>query len=321
MQPTPTVIYLRDEEEPSITAADDDNVIDLSLDPQVAAEFRAQIGQEAIGGYQVPDPSDGPRYFEIRALLERPFFALTTRPVAALKPYQSPDGKLHLAVETDEADLGVATLKDADILIYALTIAMRRNQLLEEDGEVVVNQRQMQHALHRNVGGRQGSLLMQSLERLSKTRITTNIGPDGKPAETTTFRFVESWRQVAGEKGMIAITVAPWLRSAVSKRQTLDLHPDYFELGSGYERWLYRTARKHGGDQIGGFAMPLKTLWLKSGSSSPLARFKAAIAPFIENGKILDYRFGWEVNGRGGPKNPLLRMMKAPLEISLGVPE
>ena len=36
------------------------------------------------------------------------------------------------------------------------------------------------------------------------------------------------------------------------RQGVLTIHPDYFILKGGIERWLYRVARKHAGSQDGG---------------------------------------------------------------------
>src|SRR5437588_13110247 len=55
------------------------------------------------------------------------------------------------------------------------------------------------------------------------------------------------------------IELPPWLYNAILRqREILAVHPDYFKLTGGLERWLYRLARKPVPDKAEGPAIPFR---------------------------------------------------------------
>ena len=73
---------------------------------------------------------------------------------------------------------------------------------------------------------------------------------------------------------LIEMIVPDWLyEGVIDQALVLTIHPDYFALTGGLERWLYRLVRKHGGHQIGGWSFDVSHLYLKSGVLSPRKQF------------------------------------------------
>jgi plasmid replication initiation protein len=63
----------------------------------------------------------------------------------------------------------------------------------------------------------------------------------------------------------------------------------YFDLTGGLERWLYRLVRKHGGRQTHGWSFDLPHLHLKSGSLSPLRRFRFELRAIVQRQPLPGY--------------------------------
>lgn len=247
---------------------------------------------------------------EARVLLERPFFALSTRPVPLLPPYTDPKGRLHLQVTAADPTKGVATLADADILIV-LTSLMNANRRSSGRVNPQVHllaatwlQLCRRHGEGGRKGGRQYRLLDEALERLRGTRITTNIGPTGQAGPTRSFSLLADWSR-QGRAGL-TLTAGDWLVEAVEANALLSLSPYYFDLPGGYARWLYRTARKHAGKQVGSVKMRISTLRMKSGSTSPAARFRFELKRLVTEDRLPDYRFTW-LTGQPG-REPMVEM-------------
>ena len=72
------------------------------------------------------------------------------------------------------------------------------------------------------------------------------------------------------------IELPPWLYNAILRRKDiLAVHPDYFRLTGGLERWLYRLARKAVPDkaEVPAIHFRMDTLHERSGSTRPLRNF------------------------------------------------
>jgi plasmid replication initiation protein len=63
----------------------------------------------------------------------------------------------------------------------------------------------------------------------------------------------------------------------------------YFHPDRRLERWLYRLVRKHGGRQTHGWSFDLPHLHLKSGSLSPLRRFRFELRAIVQRQPLPGY--------------------------------
>jgi plasmid replication initiation protein len=187
-----------------------------------------------------------------RETMERPFFSLGKR--KRLKPieYVSPNGEVFVNVFPN-AEFGMATIWDADILIWA---ASHMNSLRKQGKNDLPRTPTFQpydllKTIGRLTGGHQYQLLRKSLGRLQATSIVTNIRvPKGKKQRQ--FSWIESWTDnVDGEtqqsRGM-SLTHSDWFYEGIlMDGGLLSIDPVYFTITGGRERWLYRVARKHAG--------------------------------------------------------------------------
>ena len=146
--------------------------------------------------YDYPKHASSSEYpnqlYEIRHFLERPFYCLSHKRQDSLEPYLSSDGKLRIDVKATIGGLGVATVEDAEIgmFIYSELFPLLMNDA--SCREVTFKRCDLLRRLHRNAGGNQYNALREGLIRLATTQITTNMGPDGHPAEPTTFSILNS---------------------------------------------------------------------------------------------------------------------------------
>ena len=127
----------------------------------------------------VPFVSDIPLRDQ-RETMERPFFSLSKR--KRLKPieYTSPDGGIFVSVYPNP-EYGMATIWDADILIWAASVlhGMKRQGINDLPRTLIFQPYELLKTINRDTGGREYRLLREGLSRLQSTSIRTNMGLRG----------------------------------------------------------------------------------------------------------------------------------------------
>jgi len=230
-----------------------------------------------------------------REVMERPFFSLGKS--KRLKPidYTSPDGKTWVHVSANP-DYGMATIWDADILIYCASILndMKQRRINEIPRTLHIMPYDLLRSIKRPLTGRSYELLGSALDRLQSTTVKTNIRADRSRKEAT-FSWLDNWSQVVDEKTErsrgITLSLSSWFYDGVLMQGgVLSIDPAYFDITGGRERWLYKVARKHaGGAGEGGFAIAMPTLFEKSGAEGQYRRFKFEIAAIIKRNDLPGY--------------------------------
>jgi plasmid replication initiation protein len=229
-----------------------------------------------------------------RHSMEHPMFSLSKKPDKRIRRYEH-NG---IIVTVTPSVLGIATIWDKDILIYAIS------QLVEaiNQGRSVTRTAQVKAydllvATNRHTGGENYERLVEAFRRLVGTRIETNITTDGQ-RDRRGFGLLEEWHIV--EKSptndrMVAIelTLSEWLYRAVCAREVLTLSEDYFRLDGGLERRLYELARKHCGLQPN-WIVGLELLHKKTGSAAALWKFRELIKKTTRNNVLPDYQLQYE---------------------------
>ena len=237
--------------------------------------------------------------------MERPFFALSKHRKTPIV-YKSPKGDVTLEVSPN-VKYGMATIWDFDVLIWA---ASQVNAMIERGDQAKLDELQrtktlyfqpadMLRAIDRNTGGRDREELRSALDRLASTYVKTNIRQhhQGRRREGG-FTWLDGWHEETdtktGHSRGMSITVSQWfLMGVLNQKMLLAMDADYFNLTGGYERWLYRIARKHAHGSPQGWNFTLTTLHEKSGSDQPKAHFKRDLKRVIARGPILGYGFEW----------------------------
>ncbi|WP_313804520.1 replication initiator protein A [Sphingobium sp.] len=250
-----------------------------------------------------------------REMMERPFFSLAKSKRVKPIDYTSPDGKAWVHVSANP-DYGMATIWDADILIYCASVLadMARRGLNDVPRKLHIMPYDLLRAIHRPTTGRAYELLGQSLDRLVSTTIKTNIRAENR--REATFSWLDGWTQLVDERtersrGM-TIELSNWFYEGVLMQGgVLSIDRAYFDLTGGRERWLYKVARKHaGGAGEGGFAISMPTLFEKSGAEGAYRRFKFEIAKIAERDPLPGYTV--ELEQAEGKREPSLRMRRRP---------
>ena len=229
-----------------------------------------------------------------REMMERPFFSLAksrrTKPI----DYTSPDGKLWVHV-SGNLDYGMATIWDADILIYCASILadMARRGVNDIPRKLHIMPYDLLRSIGRPTTGRAYELLGQALDRLVATTIKTNIRAENR--REATFSWLDGWTQLVDEKterskGM-TLELSNWFYEGVlMKGGVLAIDRAYFDISGGRERWLYKVVRKHaGGGGEKGFAISMPTLYEKSGAEGEYRRFKFEMIRLAEKNGLPGY--------------------------------
>ncbi|MEW9856542.1 replication initiator protein A [Novosphingobium sp. M1R2S20] len=247
-----------------------------------------------------------------REMMERPFFSLAKS--KRIKPidYTSPDGKVHVHVSANP-DYGMATIWDADILIYCASVLadMARRGANDIPRKLHLMPYDLLRAIGRPTTGRAYELLGQALDRLVSTTIKTNLRAENR--REATFSWLDGWTQLVDQKtersrGM-TIELSNWFWEGVMmKGGVLSIDRAYFDITGGRERWLYRVARKHaGGAGEGGFAITMPVLFEKSGAEGQYRRFKFEMLKLAEKDDLPGYALSVETAKDG---EPMIRMRR-----------
>ena len=106
------------------------------------------------------------------------------------KPIAYDNGKVAIDV-TAPTEFGIATIYDADVLIWAASqINTAKEAGLQHSPRLHFMPYDLLRAIHRGTGGRDYQLLRAALNRLRATTVRTNIRAPGK-RRTITFGWLE----------------------------------------------------------------------------------------------------------------------------------
>jgi plasmid replication initiation protein len=226
-----------------------------------------------------------------RDTMERPFFSLAKKPRFA--PIEYNVGDVWVEVSANQK-FGIATIWDADILIWASTqVTEAIDRGLTPSRTIHFYPHNLLKSIRRPTGGEHYMRLRAALDRLTHTAVRTNIRAQGKK-KAASFHWLESWTEVTDEKtgettGM-TLTLPDWLFQGIAmKGGVLTIHEDYFLLTGGIERWLYRVARKHAGQQETGWQFTMRQLYEKSGSTARFSDFALDVRKVVEIDSLPEY--------------------------------
>jgi plasmid replication initiation protein len=221
--------------------------------------------------------------------MEHPFYSLSKKPEMAVRRYDH-NGNW---VEIKPSYKGLATIYDKDILIYCISQIMHKIR----EGEAVsrrvrINTHDLLIFTNRGTAGKDYAALVEAIDRLSGTRISTNIRT-GDEEQYDTFGLIDaaSIRRKHGLDGRLLwcdVELSNWVFNAIQAQEVLTLHKDYFRLRKPIERRVYEIARKHCGRQAS-WTIGLDTLLKKSGSKSSLKEFRRAVRHLVEHDHLPDY--------------------------------
>ena len=186
---------------------------------------------------------------------------------------------------------GLATIHDKDILIYCagyLRAAINQGKI--PNRTVQFTAYDFFISTNRKTDGDTYQRFKNSLERLSGTRIQTNIKTGGLTIEEG-FGIINAWRAVKEDSGRVIsaeIELSKWFYNSIIENELLTVNPDYFHLRKPIERRIYEISRKHCGDAAS-FKIGLDKLKKKVGSKSSIREFRRITGKVIETNHLPDY--------------------------------
>lgn len=226
-------------------------------------------------------------------LMAWPWFSLAK--AKRIEPLTFAQRGQHLRVSTADPRRGLATIWDADILIWATSqLTEARDQGLQVSRRIAAPPYQILRNLGRGTAQRQYALLSAALDRLAATTVETSLRAANE-SDSAKFMLLDGWRRT--DVG-VELALSEWLfESVVTDSRVLTIDPRYFRLTGGIERWLWRLVRKHVGRQSTGWEIALAALHARSGSLSRRSDFIAALRRIAHRGVLLDYTI--ELKGYG----------------------
>jgi plasmid replication initiation protein len=241
-----------------------------------------------------------------REVMERPFFSLQKRKRVKPIEYKSPDGETWVKIEAIPA-YGMATIWDADILIWAASTLnrMREQGVNDLPRTLHTTSYDLLRGIKRDTSGRAYQELQAALQRLQTTSISTSIRAPRRRTKAG-FNWLDKWTlevdpETDQPRGM-TITLSDWVyEGIVGERSLLTMHQDYFLLTGGLERALYRIARKHAGNQRGGWTCRVEVLRDKTGSDSKPKEFNRMLRKVVEADQLPDYALQLAATADGSP--------------------
>lgn len=233
-------------------------------------------------------------------LMSYPFFSLSKS--HRTRAIEFAAGGVEIRVEA-VADHGMATIWDADILIWAASqIVEARDSGLRTSRLMAATPYQILTFIGRGTSARDYHRLKAALDRLQSTTVCTSIR---QPVEGRRHRFswINEWTERTDDSGRpdgIELIVPDWFyRAVLDDALILTIDRAYFDLTGGLDRWLYRLVRKHGGRQRAGWRFEFRHLHVKSGSLSPFKRFAFELRDIIRRQPLPGYRLALEIEARG----------------------
>lgn len=231
---------------------------------------------------------------DIMQEMEHPFYSLSKKPETNIRRYQH-NG---VTIEVTPSVKGLATIYDKDILIYCISKVMDQVRRGEPASKhVSLNTHELLRFTNRGTAGKDYKAIVEALDRLNGTVISTNIRT-GDEEQYTSFGLIEAAgvRRKFGFDGRLiwaGVTLSDWVFNAIRANEVLTLHRDYFRLRKPLERRLYELARKHCGAQPE-WRIGLRGLLKKSGSQSSIRRFRQLVAELAEGDHLPDYNVRYD---------------------------
>lgn len=251
-----------------------------------------------------------------RETMERPFLCIHRRPSRQPIKYQSPDGEVRVEVYPHQ-DFGLATINDWDVIIWAASMIWDEiNETGDPPGRRIgFHPHNLLKSIRRHAGGQTDyEKLAGCLDRLQSTTVKTTIRAEQHVQRT--FSWIDDWQRIddedTGHPKHWTITLSRWVyEGIIDQSRILSLHPDYFLIKNETQKWLYRLARKHAGQQSNGFRIRLEELHRKNGTTRAFRKWKHDIKERLTDQVILDYSFDLYENRDGETIVHMIRVDQA----------
>lgn len=252
--------------------------------------------------------------------MEHPVFSLKTQKDMRIKKYEHNGNTVEIKPGSD----GLATIHDKDVLLYLASHIMHEINERQKKGtktgknEIEAPAKTVRFTAYdllvltnRDTGGKGYRDLKKALDRITGTRIKTNIETNGV-RQIENFGILDKYGIVErdpknGRMISVQVTLSDWFYNALLGREVLTISEDYFRLRKPLERRIYELCRKHCGNQRK-WEIYLEKLKKKTGSSAPLYEFRRMIKKIVETDHMPEYSLGFDDYDRDKllvkPRNP-----------------
>ncbi len=225
--------------------------------------------------------------------MEHPVFSLSKKPDHRMLVYEKNGNTINIK----PSYTGLATIFDKDILLYlASSLVNAKNNGLPISKTVRFSTYDYIVSTNKSLGGMQYKQFQEGLERLSGTRIQTNIKTNDQEI-TEEFGLIDKWKTVKddakGKTLAVEVVLSDWFYNSIIGNAVLSIDRDYFRLRKPIERRLYELARKHCGNQSV-WRIKLDNLQDKLGVLSPLRKLRFTMKEIAESNHLPDYNIKFE---------------------------
>lgn len=222
------------------------------------------------------------------ASMEHPIFTLSKKPDITPRMYSHKN----VTLEVTPSVLGLATIWDKDVLIFAISQLMAAKRAKKPISQYIeFNAKDFLVFSNRSNGGIVYDRLRDALRRLSGTRLTTTLKTGGE-VETNDFGLIDSVRikhkHSDGRVLQWGIKISDWLYRAIEADEVLTLSPLYFRLRMATERRIYEIARKHCGASPE-WHISQELLYKKCGTRASMREFRRQLKKISQNQNLPDY--------------------------------
>lgn len=227
--------------------------------------------------------------------IEYPFFSLKNKD---LKVRKYSFNNINVVIRPS-VDIGIATIFDRDILIYAISKLYNSiNNFNIKNRTVHFNPYDFFSKTNRNKSGRSYLELENILNRLSNTKITTNIFYSKNNFESFFFNLIDNWKYLKYRKGksnfiLISITLPKWLCQTILKNGILNISPKYFLIRKATYRRIYEIAHKYCNNKFN-FEIDINKLYFRIGTLSSIFKFKYIIKKLSKINNLPDYTISFD---------------------------
>ncbi len=234
---------------------------------------------------------------DMMELMEVPFLALSknrTKPII----YESKDGKTKVQVSAHRKHY-VASIYDWDIIQL---VSGKIQEIINSGDDIpprtlIIERHKLIKSLRKHDVRKTAKEIEGALNRLRSTLIETTIRNDDSNYQGG-FGFLDSWGYTERKDiKEFRITLSDWLYDGICRKGALlKVSQEYFDLTSGLKKFLYRTARKHVGNN-NFWEFSVEALYEKSASEQEFKKFKYDLKKAVFDNDIPDYSLEWKENG------------------------
>ena len=248
------------------------------------------------GDFFVADIFDAIPFKDIMAGMEHPLFTLSMKKDMRVLRYENGPS----SVEMQPGYHGLPNLMDKDILLYCASVFMDKiNQGEIPPPTIRLTFHDVMIATNRDTNKRGYDSLKQALNRLTGCMLKTTV-KTGKTEQGEMFHLLEKAKYLESTRVKdriigVEITLSDWLYNALVAKEVLTIDRNYFRLRKPLERRLYEIARKHCGRRREPWAIGLEKLHIKTGSTSPLKRFRFNVRELEKSSHLPEYSLSFNL--------------------------